>query len=176
VGKSALAVRAAHLLRPAYPDGQLYVDLSTGGDTMAVLATLLRSLGISDRDQPGTLGERTEAWRDLLARRRLLLVVDQDAVDQDIGALLPSGRGSAVLITARRRTPELSGVEWHNLAGLSTSDGVSLLARIVGEARVEAELEAARQLVCSGQGFPLRIRVAAERLLARPAWSIASEG
>ena len=38
VGKSALAVHAAHRLRPSFPDGQLFLDLHGHTDGLAPLA------------------------------------------------------------------------------------------------------------------------------------------
>ena len=50
VGKTALAVRVAHRLRPRFADGQLYVNLR-GAEAQAldpadVLAGFLRALGV----------------------------------------------------------------------------------------------------------------------------------
>src|SRR5215468_938344 len=53
VGKTTLAVHAAHLLRPRYPDGQLYLDLRAHAgrraavvEPAAALDTLLRLLKV----------------------------------------------------------------------------------------------------------------------------------
>jgi Bacterial transcriptional activator domain/Berberine and berberine like/AAA ATPase domain len=67
VGKSALAVHAAHRLRPAFPDGQLYVSLrGTEADRVepgAVLEEWLRALGAARDEIPGELAARARAYR-----------------------------------------------------------------------------------------------------------------
>ena len=58
-GKTALALRAAHLAADAFPDGQLFVSL--GGrrcyrEPLELLGELLRSLGVPGRQRPGRTG------------------------------------------------------------------------------------------------------------------------
>jgi tetratricopeptide (TPR) repeat protein len=99
VGKTALAVHAAHRIAGQFPDGQLYVDLRreplAGTD---LLARLLRRLGV--HDIPSGLEERAAAWRAELAGRRLLLVLDDAASAEQVRPLLPGSPGCMVLITA----------------------------------------------------------------------------
>jgi len=82
VGKSALAVHAAHLLAAEFPDGQLYVNLqgaTAGLDPLAtevVVGRLLRALGVDGRDIPADLDEAATRLRSRMAGRRILLVLD----------------------------------------------------------------------------------------------------
>jgi hypothetical protein len=56
VGKSTIAVRPGHAVRAGFPDGQLRLDVagisSSPRTPMAVLAELLRSLGVPDAGMP----------------------------------------------------------------------------------------------------------------------------
>ncbi|MFF2524228.1 hypothetical protein [Streptomyces liangshanensis] len=66
LGKTTSAVRAAHAVRPSFPDGVLFLDLL--GMSQRPLATgealrqLLRALGVADRAMPGHARERADPW------------------------------------------------------------------------------------------------------------------
>lgn len=83
VGKTSLAVHAAHALAARFPHGQLFADLHGGSadpvGPMRVLERFLRTLGVPGGQLPEDRDERAEAYRDLLAGRRVLVVLD-DAV------------------------------------------------------------------------------------------------
>ena len=100
VGKTALAVHAAHRLRPQFPDGQLYADLRgyTEGQAPAepgeVLEVFLRHLGLPGQDMPAGTVERSGLLRQLLASRRVLMVPDNAATERRRGRCRrgPGGR------------------------------------------------------------------------------------
>lgn len=74
VGKTALAVHAAHLTAGAYPDGQLYADLhgADGGPAApgTALGWLLLALGVAPGALPAGVEERAGLYRGTLAGRR----------------------------------------------------------------------------------------------------------
>src|SRR3984957_16794136 len=78
VGKTALAVHAAHQLLEQFPDGHLYADLRgyTEGQDPAepgeVLQVFLRRLDVPADDVPAGVEERAGLLRQLLAGRRVL--------------------------------------------------------------------------------------------------------
>jgi hypothetical protein len=99
IGKSALALRVAHHVKDAYPDGQLYADLrGTGNDPAdpgTVLASLLAALGVPRREVPASLEDRARLFRTVLDGRRLLLLLDDARDIAQIKPLLPGAAGCA---------------------------------------------------------------------------------
>jgi tetratricopeptide (TPR) repeat protein len=123
VGKTALAVHAAHLLTTDFPDGQLFVDLRThapGQRPMApadALAELLSADGVHQKEIPVGLDERASRWRARMANRKALIVIDNVGGYDDVEWLLPGSPGCLVLVTSRRR-----------LTGLRVRRGAVLLS------------------------------------------------
>jgi tetratricopeptide (TPR) repeat protein/transcriptional regulator with XRE-family HTH domain len=115
VGKTALAVHAAHRLAGGFPDGQVFLPLHghTPGqqpvDPVEALASLLQAVGIPAQGIPDGLEPRAWLWRDRLAGRRMLLVLDNAASTGQVVPLLPGDGGSLVLVTSRRHLGDLPG-------------------------------------------------------------------
>ncbi|SCG44940.1 DNA-binding transcriptional activator of the SARP family [Micromonospora echinaurantiaca] len=178
MGKTTLAVRAAHRLARHYPDGQLYLELQGGAPGMAsveplsALGRLLRALGVPARDVPLELAEAAARFRSETAARRLLIVLDGAAGAQQIRPLLPAGRDCAVLITSRRPTGTLDAVRLR-LDRLSDAEARQLLDTLCGDGRGAADPAAADRLAMLCDGHPLALRIAGARLAARPDWSVA---
>ncbi|BCL16070.1 AfsR/SARP family transcriptional regulator [Micromonospora sagamiensis] len=180
VGKSALAVQAAHRVATAFPDGQLYVDLrgATAGvcplPPHSALGRFLRVLGVAETAIPTDVAEASAALRSLLAGRRVLLVLDNAHDAGQVRPLIPAGDGCAVLVTSRRKLTDVDGATHLELDILAEADAVDLLRRLAGDARVDAEADTAARLVRRLGGLPLAVRIAGARLAARPAWSLAT--
>lgn len=174
VGKSALAVRAAHELVDDYPDGQLYADMHAlpADGTSRLLARFLRALGMSGIAVPEDLDERAEMYRTRLASRRVLIVLDDVAEEEQVLPLLPGSPDCAVITTSRTRLSGLPGANWIAVDVLDADQSVDLLTSIVGEDRVAAEPEACTQLAGLCDGLPLALRIAGARLASRPHWRI----
>ena len=176
VGKSTLALRVAHELSDTYPDGHIYVDLHGPGGPATVptlLARFLRALGVSGAGIPADTDERAELYRSKLAGKRLLLVLDDVTCDSQVRALLPGSSTCAVIVTSRRRLCGLAGAHAVELDVFDEPTSTQLLARIVGPQRLEAEPDAARELVKYCGGLPVALRIAGARLASRPHWRIA---
>ncbi|MCP3784059.1 XRE family transcriptional regulator [Micromonospora sp. A3M-1-15] len=172
VGKTALAVHAAHRLAPHFPDGQLYASLrGTSDDPGEVLGQLLYTLGYVGTGLPTGLDARAALFRASLAGRRVLLVLDDAAGHRQIEPLIPSD-GSAVLLTSRLPLTGIPGITTIDLGPLDAATAVELMSRVVGAQRIHAHLAAARQLVAICGGLPLAVRIAAARLAARPCWTV----
>ncbi|MFG1606546.1 BTAD domain-containing putative transcriptional regulator [Actinoplanes sp. NPDC049265] len=175
VGKSALAVHVAHRVTTAYPDGQLHVDLRGNSDTPAspaeVLGRFLRALQPDPANVPDGADERMDAYRTLLAGRRMLIVLDDAANEQQIRPLLPGSGGSSVLVTSRNRLGGLAGARLVELDMLSTAEATALLTRIAGADRFAPAPQAAAEIVAACGNLPLAVRVAGARLATRRQWT-----
>ncbi|WP_141584091.1 BTAD domain-containing putative transcriptional regulator [Actinomadura sp. WMMA1423] len=177
IGKTALAVHVAHLLADAFPDGQLYANLTGDADARPepaeVLDRFLRALGVSGSGVPPTPAERAALFRSRLAGRRVLVVLDGAVSEEQVRPLVPGSPGTAVLITSRNRLTGLEGATLLDLEVLSPPQAVDLLTRVIGPRRVAAEPEEAMEIAGLCGHIPLAVRIAAGRLVGRPNWSLA---
>lgn len=181
VGKTALAIQTAHALEAVYPDGQFYIDLHgyTSGcgplDPAVALHTLLRALDVPVSGIPEDTESRAALWRAELARRRVVVVLDNAASTEQAQPLLPGAPGSKVLLTSRRRLARLGGVPSISLDVLSPAEAAELFARTVGRERIRAESAAddnVTEIVRSCGYLPLGVCLAAARMHHRPAWTV----
>jgi DNA-binding SARP family transcriptional activator/tetratricopeptide (TPR) repeat protein len=174
VGKSAVAVRVAHLIRAAFPDGQLHLDLAGTSASprraVDVLPELLRAVGHTNL--PRTLAERAALLRSALAGRRMCLVFDDAACAAQVAPLLPGAGRSAVLVTSRVMLPDLAGAHPVELDVLPEAEAARLLDGIVGAARTRAEPASASAILRFCGYLPLAIRVAGTRLSHRRGWTL----
>jgi DNA-binding SARP family transcriptional activator len=176
VGKSTLAVRVAHRLRTAFPDGQLYAHLA--GATAPrpvddVLTDLLRSLGVTGPGIPDDVHAKAAVLRSRLADRRVLLVLDDAADPGQVRPLLPGTPSTAVLVTSRRRLTGLLNARRVTVGSLTDTEALDLLAALAGP-RVTAEQDGARRIAAACGNLPLALRIAGTRLALRPRLRLAT--
>jgi len=178
VGKTALAVHAAHLLASRFPDGQLFVDLQAHSSGLeaaepgAALEILLRQLGVPGELVPDNVTERAAQWRAELSRRSTLVVLDNAAGTDQLRALLPGASRGVFLITSRQRLTGFDGARVLSLDVLPAEDSISLFTSIVGE-RAGTEPIAVLDVLHMCGFLPLAVRIAAARLQHRPRWTVA---
>ncbi|MFE3875388.1 tetratricopeptide repeat protein [Kitasatospora sp. NPDC059146] len=179
VGKTALAARWLRGLAGRFPDGQLYADLrgyAPGGpaDPAEALGAFLRAFGISPA--PRSLEEGAALWRSVAAERRIAVLLDNASTAAQVRPLLPGSDGTVVVVTSRRRLTGLGidGAVFRGLEPLAPEASTEILAERVGERRVADESDAAAEVVDACAGLPLAICLAAARIAARPAQSLAA--
>ena len=176
LGKTSLAVHAAHRVRQAFTDGQLYVDLLGATqhplNPSDVLARFLRDLGVDGRDIPHDEAERAARYRTSLAGRRVLVVLDNARDAAQVRPLLPGSASCAVLITTRSRMPDLASTKLVDLNVLDDDEALTLFTKVVGDERALGEPEATAELLLACAGLPLAIRICAARLAGRSGWTI----
>ncbi|MBK8989140.1 MAG: tetratricopeptide repeat protein [Chloroflexi bacterium] len=166
VGKSSLAIHLAHRLRARFADGVLWADAASEPTTIA--ARWAAAFGYDFNSLP-TVSERLAAVRRLLADKHLLIVLDDVTVAARVKPLLPEDGRSAILFTTRSADiADALGAVGVNLDVLTPENGRSLLASIIGQARVQAESAAAEEIVHGLQHLPLALSIAGRYLAARP--------
>ncbi|WP_067460974.1 AfsR/SARP family transcriptional regulator [Actinomadura macra] len=179
IGKTALAVHAAHRLADRYPDAQLFIDLHAhaAGDQLgtaaAALDTLLRAVGVPGERIPDKLHQRAGLWRAEVADLKALIVLDNAASAEQVRPLLPGHPDSLVLITSRRRLTDLDAACTLSLEVLPSADAVALFTRVADDARAITEPQAVQEVVRLCGLLPLAVRIAAARLRTRPTWTLA---
>lgn len=177
VGKTALAVRAAHALSERLGSaGPVLVNLRGFSsldrqpvDPESVADALLRAL--SPGEVPSA-GRRFVALQEMLSERPVVLVLDNAASADQVGLLLPgAGAASRVLVTTRRQLTGLEGVHRIRLGGLDPAEAVAALEAAVG--RPLADSAAASGLSALAGRLPLALSLMGRRVAARPDWPLA---
>ena len=138
VGKTTFAVHAAHRLAGSFPDGQFYLPLHghTRGqrpvDPADALSSLLLTAGVPATQVPPGLEARAARWRDHVAGKKILLLLDDAASHEQVRPLLPGTGGSLVLVTSRRRLTALDDAAVISLDTLAPQEAAALLVRLAG--------------------------------------------
>ncbi|HEY2552125.1 MAG TPA: helix-turn-helix transcriptional regulator [Streptosporangiaceae bacterium] len=177
IGKTTLAVHAAHLLARRFPDGQIFLPLHghTPGhkpvDPADALASLLQTVGVAAHRIPAGVEERAWLWRDRVAGRRLLLLLDDAAGHEQVRPLLPGTAGSLILITSRRHLTALEDTQVISLDTLSPDEAGSLLVRLAGRPDLVHQDDAVQKIARLCGHLPLALGMLARQLHHHPAWS-----
>ncbi|MCX2184588.1 tetratricopeptide repeat protein [Streptomyces sp. SKN60] len=172
IGKTTLAVHAAHQLGVRYPDGHLYARLDGDRDhpvrPEAVLGRLLEDLGVPADRIPAGLERRTALYRTVTAGRRLLLLLDDARRAAQVRPLLPASGDCLVLVTSRSRLTDLSTRTVMRLSPLDRQEARGLLRQAVGAGPVDGEPASVEDVLQVCSGHPLALRVVAARVAGRP--------
>ena len=176
IGKTVLALYAAHQVRDRFPDGQLWVQLAGSSarprDPDDALGEMLRALGVPGPAIPDSGTERAVALRSTLADRKVMVVADDAASAAQVKPLLPGTSGSALIVTSRIQLDGLDGATLLPLDAMTSAEARDLLSRIVGPDRVSAEPGAASELAEACGAMPLALRIVGVKLAARPSWPV----
>ncbi|WEV25185.1 BTAD domain-containing putative transcriptional regulator [Streptomyces sp. 71268] len=166
IGKTTLALAAAHELALAFPDGRLFVDLHGGERGRPaigrVLEALLLALGAAPDDIPYGTRARHARYQAMLEGRRVLVVIDRAHGWAQAAPLLPDAPGCAAIVTSRRTHAAPERVPWVALREFSQREGLDFLARLLGRARVVQDANGAHRLFRYCGGLPLALRIAGE--------------
>ncbi|MDA2812798.1 NB-ARC domain-containing protein [Nocardiopsis sp. RSe5-2] len=184
VGKSTVAHRLACRLRTRFPDGVLYSDLNgfTDGaegptEPGEALDKFLAALPpYSTVTGPES---KSAALRSALARRSVLIVLDDALHAQQVLPLLPGDGTCAVIITSRNDLLRLQAerkVLFHRMEPLPESDALKLLQEEVSAKDRANYAQAFRELVGLCDRLPLALTVVAQLLKrgARPLRTISA--
>lgn len=181
VGKSTLAVHAAHrLVRSGrFADLRFTVHLRghdpvrPAADPGAVLDALLRQLGCPPHQIHGLdLPLRTAKYRELLAGRRALILLDDAAGAEQVRPLLPDDASCLVIVTSRHRLAGLPAADQLSLDVFSADEALRLLGRTAGASRIEADPGTAARIADAVGQLPLALALAGRRIGATPGWTL----
>ncbi|CAM5600087.1 ATP-binding protein [Streptomyces aurantiogriseus] len=176
-GKTTLALHAARDLAGRFPDGQLVLDLLGTDDDPPGPAELvlgvLKALQVADRDlvKAGPQGHAA-LYRQLLAERRCLLVMDNARDEGQVRPLLPAAGASMVVVTSRRMLTGLDSVHRLPLGELSPQEAAVFLTGLVGAERAAADPAALAEVAERCGHLPLALRVAGNWLATRTGWTV----
>jgi tetratricopeptide (TPR) repeat protein/transcriptional regulator with XRE-family HTH domain len=177
IGKTTFAVHAAHRLAPSFPDGQFFLPLHahTAGqrpvEPADALASLLLTAGLAAAQIPPGLEARAARWRDVVAGKKILLLLDDAAGHEQVRPLLPGTAGSLVLVTSRRRLTALEDAAVVSLDVLPPDEAAALLARLAARPGLSARDAAVGEITGLCGHLPLAIGMLASQLRHHPAWT-----
>jgi DNA-binding SARP family transcriptional activator len=176
IGKTALAVRWSAGVAEDFPGGQLYVNLR-GYDPAPPLTPLaaLRLLldGLSAPTVPADPDAAGNLYRTLTAGRRVLVLLDNARDAEQVRPLLP-GAGSLAVVTSRDQMRGLvarDGARRITLGPLDRAEAARIFPPVspaAGAAPVSPAAGAAPVRPAAAGGFPLTLRIAAERAARLP--------
>jgi tetratricopeptide (TPR) repeat protein len=185
VGKTAFSVYAAHRLAEHFPDGQIFLELyghsptQNPRDPADALASLLAATGMDQRGLPNRVDDRARLWRDRIAGKKVLLVLDDAASHDQLRPLLPGTLECFVVITSRHRLPALDGAHALTLDVLPPDQAAHMLLTLAHrdltrvDSAMAVDVEAVARVVELCGYLPLAIALVAGRLRTHPTWSIA---
>ncbi len=135
----------------------------------------LEALGVPRGNQPSTLDGLAALYRSVLAGRRILVVLDNARDDEQVRPLLPGTAGCAVVVTSRSYLGGLAVDEGARSIGLdvfSDADAYRYLRSRLGKERVDAEPEAAAEIIEVCGGLPLALAICAAWTERSPAFTL----
>ena len=183
VGKTALAVHWAHRISDEFPDGQLYANLRGFDPTGSAMKPaeairgFLDAFGVTPQQLPTSLEAQAALYRSLLAGRRVLILLDNAADEDQVRPLLPGSPGCLVIATSRNELPGLivtEGAQPVLVDLMSVSEARQLLSRRIGENRAAAEAQAVDSIIALCARLPLALMLVAARAATHPGFSLSA--
>jgi tetratricopeptide (TPR) repeat protein len=121
---------------------------------------------------PPGLEARAARWRDYIAGKKVLLLLDDASGHEQVRSLLPGTAGSLVLVTSRRRLSALDDATVISLDTLTPRDAAVLLVRLAARPGLRAGDVGGIARLCGY--LPLAIGMLASQLRHHPAWNVAA--
>lgn len=177
VGKSSLAVEAAHRLRDRFPDGQIMVRLN--GFTPNVAATsvsdaltqLLLEHGVPAEQVPDTVGRKASLLQTRLYGTRTLVVLDNAASPEQVRALLPEAEGCFAIVTSRHMGEPGTGAHVR-LSPLPPEEALTMFQSLTDPFRIRGRSADVAGLVKRCGYLPMPINIAAALFRRHDRWSL----
>ncbi|MBE7383392.1 MAG: tetratricopeptide repeat protein [Leptolyngbya sp. SIO1E4] len=165
IGKSALAAHFATEYQDAFPDGVIGLRVEEK-DVNTVARDFILELYkyIGQTLDPEEDREAAVLMKEAFGQLRMLLIFDNADNANALQPLVNAVDKSAIIITTRDRGLPISlnvppdGIV--DVPVLPTSDSLRLLKRIIGENRVNEEVEAANEIIQLVENLPLALQIA----------------
>jgi tetratricopeptide (TPR) repeat protein/transcriptional regulator with XRE-family HTH domain len=176
VGKTAFAVHAAHRLADSFPDGQFFLPLHghTPGqrpaDPADALASLLLTAGLTAAQIPSGVEARAALWRDRLADKRAILILDDATSSEQVRPLLPAGAQTLVIVTSRRHLVALNDAAAISLDTLPPGEAAELFIRLAARSGLTARDPGVSDITRLCGYLPLAVGILARQLHHHPSW------
>jgi tetratricopeptide (TPR) repeat protein len=179
VGKTQLTIRAGHRLANMQPfEHTLFVDLrgfhpdpaQPPADPAAVLDGFLRLLGVAGHQIPYDQDERAALYRQRLADKRVLIVLDNAADESQVEPLLPDSPHCVTLVTSRRDLGGLPGTRRVAVDVFTPAESLDCLLRAMPDIPTDREALAAVAERCGH--LPLALSLVVAHMRARPDWTV----
>ena len=181
VGKTTLAIQWAHNVSERFADGELYVNMrgfDPDGKALSAEDGINRLLEQLGSDALGeSPGARHDQYRQLIAGKRILLLIDNAADPDQVRPLLPGSAGCLTIVTSRN---ELAGLIVREAARSiplrrwNADESRELLVTRLGLVKVEEAPAAIESIIESCAGLPLALAIASARSALQPDWPISS--
>ncbi|MEU8952218.1 BTAD domain-containing putative transcriptional regulator [Streptomyces sp. NPDC048489] len=172
VGKTSFGLSIAHELAHRFPDGQLYAELRgfdsryAPRDPSEIIFRFLEALGVAVEHVPDDLDARVSLYRTLVAKRRLLVVLDDARSAEQVRPLLPASSECLAVITSRSRLLGLRvthQARYFEVPPFDSGEASEYLGLVLGAQRADAEPGSIERIATVCGGLPLALAIAAAR-------------
>jgi DNA-binding SARP family transcriptional activator len=175
IGKTTLVTHWAHRRHDQFTDGQLYLNANGYGPERPmtpddIIAKFLHGLGVPVDRIPAAGDSRRARLAQLLANRKILIVIDNARNADHVRPLLSALSTSLVLITSRDRLKDLTirdGVRSIAVPTLSPAESESLLRSLIGARRADENPAEVTALAELSAGLPLALRILGQNIAER---------
>ena len=170
VGKTAFAVHAAHRLADSFPDGQFFLPLhghtlgQRPADPADALVSLLLTAGLTPAQIPSGVEARAALWRDRLADKRAILILDDAISSEQVRPLLPAGAQTLVIVTSRRHLVALDDAAAISLDTLPPGESAELFIRLAARPGLTAQDPGISDITRLCGYLPLTVGILARQL------------
>lgn len=167
VGKTALAIRLAHILRSQFPDGVIWSRLDTTSP-MSILAKIAYTYG-ENINAIKDLEARAEVVRSLLFRKKAFLVFDNVQSSTNLKSLFPNAPLCSVIVTSRSKSiTRFAKSEHLELGTFTPEEALELFKSKTGHGWVNTNKVHILKLSSILGYLPLALDIAASHMVSLP--------
>src|SRR5262249_5580189 len=140
-------------------------------DPAAVLDSFLRLLGVPGQQIPYDLAARTALFRQRLAGRRALVVLDNAADEEQVRPLLPNGPDCLTIVTSRGRLAGLAPATHLTVNVFTPDEALALLKQAVPDLPVGDDPHAFERVAHRCGYLPLALGLVAGQMRTMSGWT-----